>query len=132
MEAGNGKQVSNPGVIEQLSQVGTQSIAFSQQEGSVKTSKIRGKPMFYESSNFVTGGIEEIVAIPLRLVQGHQIHITSNITPEPDSFIGKILSIIESPWVVEVPYRSDPDSADDRLPHWPLPLTSSDVAEQVA
>jgi hypothetical protein len=46
--------------------------------------------------------------------------------------IGKILSIIECPRVVEVSYRSDPDSADQLLPHWPLFLAISDVKEQVA
>jgi len=124
--------VPNPCVIEKLSEITTQSIAFPQQERSVKTCKIRGEPTFYESSNSSSDGIEEIVPISLRFIQGHQILITSDITPEPDSLIGKILSIIECSRVVEVPYRSNPYSAGQHLPHWPLPLRISDVKEQVA
>jgi hypothetical protein len=132
MEARNGKEVPNPCVIEQLSEISTQSIAFPQQERAVKTSKIRGEPTVYESPNSGAAGIEEIVPISLRFIQGHQIHITSHITPEPDSLIGKILSIIECPRVVEVPYGSNSDSAGQHLPHWPLPLTIPDVKEQIA
>jgi hypothetical protein len=132
MEAGNGKEVSNPGAIEQFAEVSTESIAFPQQKRSIEASMSRGKPTVYESPDSGTKDIEEIVEISLRLIKGHQIHITSHITPEPYPLMGKILSVIECPRVVEVPYRSYPDSAGQGLPHWPLPLTISDVKEQIA
>jgi hypothetical protein len=132
MEAGNGKQVSNSCVIEQLPEISTQSIALPQQERSVKTSKVGGEPTVNEGPNSAAAGIEEIVPISLRFIQGHQIHVTSHITSKPDSLIGKKLSIIKCPRVVEVPYGSDPDSAGQHLPHWPSPLTLPDDKEQVA
>jgi len=118
--------------MEQFSEVSTQSITFPQQERSVKTSKIRGEPTVYESPDSSASDIEEIVPISLRFVQGHQIHVTGHITPKPDCLIGKMLSVIECPRVVEVPYRSDPNSGGQPLSYWPLFLTISDVKEQVA
>jgi hypothetical protein len=132
MEARNGKQVSNSCIIEQFSEISTQSIAFPQQDRSVKTGKIRGEPTVYESPDSSASDIEEIVPISLRFVQRHQIHITAHITPEPDCSIGKMLSVIECPRVVEVPYRSDANSTGQPLSYWPLFLTISDVKKEVA
>jgi hypothetical protein len=132
MEAGNGKQVSNSSFIEQFSEVTTQGIAFSQQERSIKTRKLLGEPTVDEVPNSSAGGMEEIIPVVLGFAQWHQIHITAHITPEPDSLIGKMLSVTESSWIVEVPYRSEPNSAGQPLSHWPLLLTISTVKEQIA
>jgi hypothetical protein len=124
--------VPNSGVEEQLPETNIDSIPFSQQQSSVKTGKVRRQPCIYELSTSPAYCVHHIPAGCLGPVHGYKVTVTSHIAPDPYLLIGKILSVIESAGVVEVPHRSNADTANQELSYCPVLFAVSNAEKYFA